>query len=596
MTWNPRTLARAAWPWFLSVTIAAIICGPALTPGHLLIRDMVFVPNLTFTPNTWGTGTALPRAVPSDGYIAIADNLIPGHYLGGGILLATLTSLGVGIYRLAQRYKNTLFTATTATILALWNPYIASRLAIGHWALLVGIAALPWLINAKTTPGRIIAATFTAFTPTSGLLAATWLVATSSRTTITGRVALAAATNAPWIFAGLAHAHHATTTTGSARLFTPSGSTPLPDGPLDAAISTLIGAGIWNTATSPPDTNTWPATILALAILALGIMGLGIMGLGSTGLGSLGWHSTKFSPDTPNKTHPAKKPTPNDTSHPDYPDHTTATICWALTWTTFTLLTSIPAIHPLLDHLTATIPGTGILRDSQKYTAPLILCTATAAPLALTHITHKLPNHAQKTTLLALASLPIITNPHTAIGLNHQLTPTHYPHHWHHIAQHLHNHPTPTTTAILPQNIYLNTTWTGPNPHLDPLPRLLPGHTIATDTLTIDGHPASSEDQAAQHLTHTLTTGGNLATLGITHIAHHGPAHTHNHSALGDAKVVVSGDDLTLYEVVNPNPTVAKPLQPLSGWRVWLVYTGWGLHLLVLGVGLAGAARQLRKT
>src|SRR5690606_21238836 len=30
----------------------------------------------------------------------------------------------------------------------LWNPYVHERLAIGHWALLLGYAALPWAVHA----------------------------------------------------------------------------------------------------------------------------------------------------------------------------------------------------------------------------------------------------------------------------------------------------------------------------------------------------------------------------------------------------------------------------------------------------------------
>jgi len=35
-----------------------------------------------------------------------------------------------------------------------WNPYVAERLIIGQWALLIGYAGLPWVLRAGLALGR----------------------------------------------------------------------------------------------------------------------------------------------------------------------------------------------------------------------------------------------------------------------------------------------------------------------------------------------------------------------------------------------------------------------------------------------------------
>ena len=125
-----RVLPRA---W--AVLLPLLLLGPALRPGYLLTYDMVWVPDLALRPDFLGFGTALPRAVPSDAVVAVLDNAVPAQLLEKVALLVPLVLAG-----------GTLVGGTAAVSVFVWNPFVAERLALGHWTVLLGYAVLPWLV------------------------------------------------------------------------------------------------------------------------------------------------------------------------------------------------------------------------------------------------------------------------------------------------------------------------------------------------------------------------------------------------------------------------------------------------------------------
>ena len=135
--WTPLLLP--AW----CVALALGILGPAMAPGYVLSYDMVFGPRLDLTRDTLGLGSALPRAVPVDALTAILSSVVRGDILQKVVLVATLALAAYGASRLLQGQPGAV-RAVAATVYV-WNPYIAERLVLGHWALLVAYAALPWL-------------------------------------------------------------------------------------------------------------------------------------------------------------------------------------------------------------------------------------------------------------------------------------------------------------------------------------------------------------------------------------------------------------------------------------------------------------------
>src|SRR6476660_3175119 len=130
-------------PLLVSAVLAVLILAPALRPGYVLSYDMVFVPHPDLTRDTVGLGDGLPRAVPVDAVVALLGALVPGSLLQKLILVLLLVAAGTGAGRLAAHLvpgPGAGAASLVAAALYVWNPYLAERLVLGHWALLVAYA------------------------------------------------------------------------------------------------------------------------------------------------------------------------------------------------------------------------------------------------------------------------------------------------------------------------------------------------------------------------------------------------------------------------------------------------------------------------
>ena len=89
-------------PSLWSLLLAVLMLGGALGPGYVLTYDMVWVPDLSMRGDFWGTGSSLPRAVPSDLVVALLDEVVPGMLLQKAVLLGALVLAGTGAARLVS--------------------------------------------------------------------------------------------------------------------------------------------------------------------------------------------------------------------------------------------------------------------------------------------------------------------------------------------------------------------------------------------------------------------------------------------------------------------------------------------------------------
>ncbi len=134
---TPASILIDAWV----LVLATMLCLPALTSSGLgLSGDLVFSPRQPLTLETVGLGERLPRAVPLDAVVGLLGEVVPGAALFrmgvlGGLLLA-----GWGAHRLASGLS--LPSRVAAASFAVWNPYVVERLALGQWALLLAYGAL----------------------------------------------------------------------------------------------------------------------------------------------------------------------------------------------------------------------------------------------------------------------------------------------------------------------------------------------------------------------------------------------------------------------------------------------------------------------
>ena len=130
----------------VGLVLGLLALGPGLRRGFLLSYDMVFVPREPFTSATFGLAGGAPRAVPSDFAIAAASRLLPADIVQKLVLLLIFVLACSGAAALLDREP--VLARLAAAVFYGWNPYVAERLIIGQWALLLGYAGLPWVLRA----------------------------------------------------------------------------------------------------------------------------------------------------------------------------------------------------------------------------------------------------------------------------------------------------------------------------------------------------------------------------------------------------------------------------------------------------------------
>ena len=308
---------------------------------------MLFVPREPFRAAL--PGLAPPRAVPSDLVVASMSRILPADILQKLVLLAIFVLACSGAAALLDREP--LLARLAAGVFYTWNPYVAERLIIGHWALLLGYAALPWVLRAVLAPdlvsrrgaARLALALLPAIIGGFAALAITALVAVPAavftrdpRRTALVLAALAAG-SLPWFIPSLLHQVYvdpASVAAFAARADTPFGSIG----------SLLMLGGAWNAQTVPTAYGgPWSALWLAVVIVALATYLL----LART--------------------------------QPRWPGLAVA----ALTGLVLAALGITTPGRDLLRSLIAVFPGFAVLRDAQQFIAPLALLESVGFGLAV---------------------------------------------------------------------------------------------------------------------------------------------------------------------------------------------------------------------
>ena len=234
---------------------------------------MLFVPREPFAAAL--PGLAPPRAVPSDLVVAAASRVLPADVVQKLVLLAIFVLACSGAAALLDREP--LLARLAAGVFYAWNPYVAERLIIGQWALLLGYAGLPWVLRAVLAPGlaswrgatRLALALLPAVVGGFAAMAVTALVvgarraAGSPRPPGGRRAGRLAVGSLPWLIPSLLHPVYvdpASVAAFAARADTPFGSIG----------SLLMLGGAWNAQTVPKAYGgPWSALWLAVVIVAL---------------------------------------------------------------------------------------------------------------------------------------------------------------------------------------------------------------------------------------------------------------------------------------------------------------------------------------
>ncbi|MFB7720380.1 hypothetical protein [Nocardia sp. NPDC056100] len=533
---------RGSWSRFVpagySLALSLLVLGPLLGPGYLLLRDAVSTPRSYLTDSALGLGDAAPRAVPQDALIATLSPLLDGGLIVKAILLTALWLAGWGAATLT-RYLLHVSTGPqlVAATLAIWNPYVAERLLQGHWSLLTGYAALPW-IALHATRLRTIPAPFArtwpvwaalggwlavaGLTPTGSLLAGIMAFLLVGRRNLLATVALWITSSAPWLAA--------TVLAGSgAEPSDPAGVAAFAARaePLLGTLGSLAGlGGIWNSTAVPGSRTTFFAligTAILLALVATGIRstlrpgatapgtrqvlaGLALAAIVIPALGATGWGLS------------------------------------------------------IGEFLVAHVPGAGLLRDTQKFAAltmpAFVLCAAGGCRAVAEWIARRGEVRRGHGPIGAVAAvfvvLVLISLPDMAWGVGGELRPVTYPAGWQRVASKVEG---PGDVAVLPGGMFRKFRWSGGAPVLDPAPRMLPRDVLQTGELPVQGATVSGEGMRAGQVERLLLRGGSaaeLARLGVGWVLVEGgtPGPVgESKITLGQLNSVYSDRDLQLYRV-----------------------------------------------
>jgi hypothetical protein len=543
--------------------------GPGLGRGFLLSYDMVFVPRMPFSAALIGLTGGPPRAVPSDAVVAAASRAIPADILQKLILLlifvlacsgaaALLDSGWRATSRRARRAAGPgaagapVAARLAAGVFYAWNPYLAERLLIGQWAMLLGYAALPWLIKVLSTgpvrvrPGRLLIAAIPAAVGGFAAMSVAGLgavVAAPLRGTglgergrrLAGVLVVLAVLSLPWLIPAFGVPVH--TDPRGAGAFVARADTAF--GRLG---SLVMLSGIWNAQTVPRGYGGGASAIWLLVVIAAvgGYVALARTRRVSPGLGVA-----------------------------------------ALAGLAIAAAGASGPGQAVLRDLMSAWAGFADLRDGQQYLAPLALAEAVGLGALVAWLPAGLARGASRaktaagpgpagdpaTASGAVAALsvmavlaPVLLLPGLAWGVAGRLRPVEYPADWLRARQVIDSGPARGSVLLLPWAAYRRYPWNGGEAVYDPWTRFLSREVISNDALQIGNLVLSQESPDSIRLNRIVTRPGPLTgalrTAGVRYVVvDAGPllavprAGLAAAARLPGAQVVISGPDLVVFRL-----------------------------------------------
>jgi hypothetical protein len=493
----------------VGLALGLLALGPGLAPGFLLSYDMVFVPVPPFSAALLGLTGGPARAVPSDAAITVAARVIPSDILQKVILLLVFALACAGAaallrdgWRQVTGRPAPALACLVSGVFYVWNPYLAERLLIGQWALLLGYAALPWVLRQICTgpvrlrPWRLLIVLlpaavggFAAMTIT-GLAAIPAALARGSgrerwRRLLTVLLSLALL-SLPWLIPSLIVPVH--TDPIGADVFAARADTPF--GRLG---SLVMLSGIWNAQTVPRGYGG-TAAIFWLLIVAVSLAGYVLCalrqrlvpGLGAVGVVSLATAAIGIT--SPGRT--------------------------------------------ALRELIAAAPAFAVLRDGQQFVAGLGVVEAIGLGAATAWLLGRFAigprADASATTAdsgggvrpepaaVALAVLaliaPVLMLPGLAWGESGRLRPVQYPADWLVARRDIDASRTPGSVLLLPWGAYRRYPWNHGEAVYDPWNKLLSREVISNDGLQVGRQALTQESAASIRLNRIIARPGPLTT------------------------------------------------------------------------------------
>jgi len=470
-----RSLLLDAWPAALALALVGTLL---VDRGWPLARDLMFVPHQPWTLGGVGLTDATPRAVPLDAVVSAATWLVDGGVLARVVLPVTLATAGWGVHRLLAEFGTG--PRLVAGGLAVWNPYVVERLALGQWALLLAYAALPWLVmathryrragGARWLASVVLWSAVASLTPTGGILAlATILVVGSGRSRrLVPMLACGVLLQLPWVVPAVTGASSGTSDPAGVAAFAARGEGP--GGPIVA----LLGlGGIWDRYSMPATRGTWLAPAFATVVVVGLVVGWPVLRrLLGAGIAARAY----------------------------------------LLGTGGLLLASLSSVGlgaDLMRWAVEAIPGAGLLRDSQKFLAPFVILAVLASAATVKRALDALAALAPEVRLSLLIGFglaPIALLPDGATTVWRTVDPVIYPAGFEEVAAIL-DPAGPGDLVTLPWRSYRRFTWGNGQVSADPATRWFNRETILPDDLEVGDTLVRGENSSAQAVGAALAHG-----------------------------------------------------------------------------------------
>lgn len=539
----------------LGLGLAAL--GPGLAPGFVLSYDMVFTPDPAFTPMTFGLTGTVPRQVPSDAFVTALATVIPADAVQKLILLAIFVMACMSAASLVPTRR--LAPRLAAGVCYAWNPFVAERLLLGQWALLLGYAALPWVVAAaartaeKGGTRRLVRALvpaaiggFAALTVAG--LAALVVALVSARLRGAVRVAGAvAALSLPWLVPAVLRPAGVPGNGTAVDVFAARADTPF--GVLG---SLLTLGGIWNGETVPRGYGTPVLAGFWLAVV----------------LGSLFayWRWCR---------------------EPEWRRGAAAAAAAGF------VLAALGAVAaPVLRGAVGLCSGFAVLRDGQQYAAPLAVVVAVGLGVAADRAI------AARYAMVAVGAVaaPVLLLPTLAWGAAGDLRAVRYPDDWARAREIIAADSAPGDVLVLPWALYRGYPWNHGRRVLDPLPRYLHRRVVVNDALIVGRTTIAAEDPRAIALAPAAAhpDAATLRDRGVRYVVV--DSETGRYRPTGAVSVLM-GPDLAVYRIdgAAAGREARVPAAPvIVAWIAASVVVFWSFLAsgTTLGLPLLGSIRR----
>ncbi len=526
----------------VAVVLAALILGPLLRPGFVLVYDMVFVPRQPFSLQLLGISPLLPRSVPIDLAVAVASRALTGQVVQKLLLAGIFGGAFWGAARLVP--VRGIAPRIAAGVLYTWNPLTYERLLLGQWVLLAGYAVLPWVASAALSfrrgvpgsTGRLMLALAVASLtgPYGGLLAAGEAAALALAPPWAGRaparraavlVGAALVVNVPWLVPAI-FPHDVT---NPAQL----GMTVFrarADSPLGTAGSLVSLGGLWRTDVAPPGRTTlaWvPAFLLIAGVVAGGWRVLGRRWPRGAVVGLLGLAVLGFA---------------------------------------VAVAPGVAGLRPIALWLDRVLPGGGLLRDSQKFVIPLALAESVGFGVGLDLLLEGAGRSRPIGRALALLVplLPLALAPTLAWGASGKLSTAGYPPSWARAEQVMRADSAPGAVLILPWHADLPFRWNHDQTVHQPAVEYFSRPVVASSALEVGSATLPDEDPWAALARPVALSGEPMATglpgLGVRYVLLFKEAEWRTFtSQVAGLTAVLETPDLILFRGAAPGPAPTFP-------------------------------------